>query len=174
MRMTDASWLFRFVANVLALRPMLARPDRHLRVESGLLSGIDFAAEDSATTMVVQVLAAVLEFQRSMISENTHEGMAAVVASGKTLGRLAALGADQAAALDPTPALDVPGLFAEQLHDTEHQTVRQALAAGRGIRRGQGYSVRGTAPLSVHQAALDLSAGAMRQVSEVCSPRRRR
>ncbi|WP_425570549.1 recombinase family protein [Nonomuraea rosea] len=37
--------------------------------------------------MMVSVLAAVLEFQRDMISENTREGVAAAKASGKTLGR---------------------------------------------------------------------------------------
>ena len=37
--------------------------------------------------MMVSVLAAVLEFQRDMISENTREGVAAAQAAGKTLGR---------------------------------------------------------------------------------------
>ena len=43
------------------------------------------------------MLAGVLEFQRDMISENTKEGVAAAAASGKTLGRPAALGEDEAA-----------------------------------------------------------------------------
>ncbi|WP_030221598.1 hypothetical protein [Streptomyces bikiniensis] len=37
--------------------------------------------------------------------------------------------------------------------------MRETFAAGRTVRRGQGYSVRVMAPLSVHQAALDLCAG---------------
>jgi putative DNA-invertase from lambdoid prophage Rac len=64
-------------------------------VENGLLSGIDLAADDPGTTMVVNVLASVLQFQRDMISENTREGVAAAAAAGKVLGRPAALDDDQ-------------------------------------------------------------------------------
>ncbi|MEU8741892.1 recombinase family protein [Streptomyces halstedii] len=224
IRIADAARLFRSVADVLALRPALARRGLHLRVENGLLSGIDLAAEDSATTMVVQVLAAVLEFQRSMISENTREGVAAAEAAGKTLGRPAALdagevvelveayregaavkalarqygidprtvrrvlddagarevpddlsslldgdgqgdGADDGpvVAADPVAVVDVPGLVAEHLVDVADDAVRQALAAGQTIRRGQGYSVRVTAPVSVHAAMVEHSAAALMQ-----------
>ncbi|WP_245001772.1 recombinase family protein [Streptomyces alfalfae] len=97
IRIADAARLFRSVADVLALRPVLARRGLHLRVQSGLLSGIDLAAEDSGTTMVVNVLASVLQFQRELISENTVEGVAAAAAAGKTLGRPSALSEDQAA-----------------------------------------------------------------------------
>jgi len=219
IRIADAARLFRSVGDIIALRPKLIGRGLHLRVESGLLSGIDLASDDPGTKMMVSVLAAVLEFQRDMISENTREGVAAAAASGKTLGRPTALredqattvveaygngasvkglarqygvsprtirrvlddaGArelpdldehedgdlsgedvveDQAVVLDPPLTLDVPGLLAEQLHGTEHQAVREALAAGQTIRRGQGYSVRVTAPLTVHQAVLDLCAG---------------
>lgn len=223
IRIADAARLFRSVADVLALRPALARRGLHLRVENGLLSGIDLAAEDSATTMVVQVLAAVLEFQRSMISENTREGVAAAEAAGKTLGRPAALDAGEVVELveayregaavkalarqygvdprtvrrvlddagarevpddlvvpgeeattpaggpdggreqaaDPVVAVDVPGLVAEHLVDVADEPVRQALAAGQTIRRGQGYSVRVTAPVSVHVAMVEHSATAL-------------
>ncbi|QFY14450.1 hypothetical protein GBF35_23945 [Nonomuraea phyllanthi] len=85
----DATRLFRSVADVLALRPVLIRRGLHLRVESGLLSGMDLAS-DPGTKMMVSVLAVVLEFQRDMISENTREGVAAAEAAGKTLGRPAA------------------------------------------------------------------------------------
>ncbi|WP_236655477.1 recombinase family protein [Streptacidiphilus carbonis] len=50
--------------------------------------------------------------------------------------------------------LDVPGLLAEHLQSTEDASVRGALRGGRVIRRGQGYSMRVTAPLAFHQAAL--------------------
>ncbi|MGW2681329.1 recombinase family protein [Streptomyces sp. NPDC001436] len=91
IRIADAARLFRSVADILALRPVLIRRGLHLRVESGLLSGIDLASDDPGTKMMVNVLAAVLEFQRDMISENTREGVAAAEASGKTLGRPTAL-----------------------------------------------------------------------------------
>ncbi|MBE1603261.1 hypothetical protein [Actinopolymorpha pittospori] len=50
--------------------------------------------------------------------------------------------------------LDVPGLLAEHLQNAPDDAVRDALGAGWVIRRGQGYSLRLTAPLTVHQAAL--------------------
>lgn len=223
IRVADAARLFRSVADVLALRPVLARRGLHLRVQSGLLSGIDLAAEDSGTTMVVNVLAAVLQFQRELISENTVEGVAAAAAAGKVLGRPSALDEEQAAAVvkahfkgaavkalarehgtspktirrvldaadarkvpddlgqlldddadsvaedqeqqadtDPVVSIDVPGLVAEHLANAD-DAVRQALESGQTIRRGQGYSVRVAAPLSVHVAMIEQSAAALMQ-----------
>ncbi len=60
IRIADAARLFRSVADILALRPVLIRRGLHLRVESGLLSGIDLAADDPGTKMMVNVLASVL------------------------------------------------------------------------------------------------------------------
>ncbi|MFZ3475447.1 recombinase family protein [Streptomyces sp. 2.9] len=223
IRIADAARLFRSVADVIALRPVLIRRGLHLKVESGLLSGIDLAADDPGTKMVVSVLAAVLEFQRDMISENTKEGVAAAAAAGKTLGRPAALDAGELVELveayregaavkalareydispktvrrvldsagardipddlldgdgqdhdaddrqehavdaDPSVVVDVPGLVAEALADVANGAVRIALADGQTIRRGQGYSVRVTAPLSVHRVMIEESATALMQ-----------
>ncbi|NEA90174.1 recombinase family protein, partial [Streptomyces sp. SID14436] len=44
IRIADAARLFRSVADIIALRPVLIRRGLHLRVESGLLSGIDLAS----------------------------------------------------------------------------------------------------------------------------------
>lgn len=212
------------MADIIALRPVLIRRGLHLRVESGLLSGIDLASDDPGTKMMVSVLAAVLEFQRDMISENTKEGVAAAAAAGKTLGRPAALdegevvelveafgegaavkalarqygiapktvrrvldaagarkvpndlselldGDDQddvddrqeQAAADPVVVVDVPGLVAEHLADVADAGVRQALDGGQTIRRGQGYSVRVTAPLSMHVAMIEQSSTGLMQ-----------
>ncbi|MFF7369822.1 recombinase family protein [Streptomyces tricolor] len=204
IRIADAARLFRSVADILALRPVLIRRGLHLRVESGLLSGIDLASDDPGTKMMVNVLAAVLEFQRDMISENTREGVAAAEAAGKTLGRPAALDPDQAAKVveafgegtavkalarqhqvdpktirrvldaagarelpeqldvppdpDPVITLDLPGLLADHLLVGGNETVRTALASGRTIRRGQGHSLRITAPLELHRTALQHAA----------------
>ncbi|WP_165977892.1 recombinase family protein [Nonomuraea diastatica] len=214
IRIADAARLFRSVADILALRPVLIRRGLHLRVESGLLSGIDLASDDPGTKMMVSVLAAVLEFQRDMISENTREGVAAAEASGKTLGRPTALDTGESAEVvksyrsgtaikalarryrvapktirrildnararelpgqhdtpppargpdhalappDPEVTLDLPGLLADHLNASGDDAVRRALAAGRTIRRGQGHSVRLTAPLALHRAALLQSA----------------
>lgn len=59
------------------------------------------------------------------------------------------------AAADPVVSIDVPGLLSEHLQNSKDAAVRAALRDGRTIRRGQGYSLRVAAPLSVHQAALD-------------------
>jgi putative DNA-invertase from lambdoid prophage Rac len=214
IRIADAARLFRSVADILALRPVLIRRGLHLRVESGLLSGIDLASDDPGTKMMVSVLAAVLEFQRDMISENTREGVAAAEASGKTLGRPTALDSEQTVAivaayregaavkalarqhqvapktirrvldaararelpnqLDTPPAvpgqdhhlpapdqlvaLDLPGLLADRLRILGDEAVRHAIDSGRTIRRGQGHTLRVTAPLALHRAALEQSA----------------
>jgi DNA invertase Pin-like site-specific DNA recombinase len=209
IRVADAARLFRSTKDVIQIREVLQRRGLHLHIATGAWSGFDLAAEDPRTKLFVTMLAGVLEFQRDMISENTKEGVAAAAASGKALGRPAALTADQAGktveayrtgatvkglarkhgvspktirraldaagardlpellgdAVGPEPALrmpeagrsmvlDVPGLLAEHLQSSGDTTVREALSGGRTVRRGQGYSVRVTAPLASHQAAL--------------------
>ncbi|MEU9348972.1 helix-turn-helix domain-containing protein [Streptomyces sp. NPDC048278] len=64
-------------------------------------------------------------------------------------------GRDQEADADAVVVVDVPGLVAESLVDVADGAVRQALDAGQTIRRGQGYSVRVTAPLSLHLAMVE-------------------
>ncbi|MFJ6141406.1 hypothetical protein [Kitasatospora sp. NPDC092286] len=59
---------------------------------------------------------------------------------------------------NPAVALDLPGLLADHLRAAGDEAVRQALASGRTIRRGQGHSLRITAPLELHRAALQQSA----------------
>ena len=56
--------------------------------------------------------------------------------------------------VDQAVAVDVPGLLAERLRNAPDTAIRDALHHGRTIRRGQGYSVRVTAPLTVHRAML--------------------
>jgi hypothetical protein len=70
---------------------------------------------------------------------------------------------DQATVADPLVVVDVPGLVAENLVDVADGAVRQALGAGQTIRRGQGYLVRVTAPVSVHAAMIEHSATALMQ-----------
>lgn len=61
-------------------------------------------------------------------------------------------------ASEPTVTVNVPGLVAEHLHASPDTAVREAVRDGETIRRGQGYSVRVTAPLSVHQAMAEETA----------------
>ncbi|MEU8882783.1 hypothetical protein [Streptomyces hydrogenans] len=58
--------------------------------------------------------------------------------------------------------VDVPGLAAEHLQTAPQDVaIRYSLAAGQSVRRGQGYSVRATAPADVHQAIINASADLM-------------
>lgn len=116
--------------------------------------------------MMANVLASVLEFQRDMISENTRQGVAAPEASGKTLGRPTAL--DDGKAADVVTAYSqgtavktlarehhvAPRTIRRVLDAAGDDTIQHALATGRTIRRGQGRTVRLTAPLELHNAAL--------------------
>ncbi|MFJ2868230.1 hypothetical protein [Kitasatospora sp. NPDC087314] len=54
--------------------------------------------------------------------------------------------------------LDLPGLLADHLLARGDETIRTALAYGRTIRRGQGHSLRITAPLELHRTALQQAA----------------
>jgi putative DNA-invertase from lambdoid prophage Rac len=63
-------------------------------------------------------------------------------------------GQEQVPKTEQPHAIDVPGLLAEYLKATKAVEIREALRGGRTIRRGQGYSVRVTAPLALHQATL--------------------
>ncbi|SDI43359.1 Resolvase, N terminal domain [Sinosporangium album] len=119
---------------------MLIRRGLHLRVESGLLSGIDLAADDPGTKMMVNVLASVLEFQRDMISENTRQGVAAAEASGKTLGRPTALAPDKAAEIVTAYSEGAAVKALAREHHVAPKTIRL------------------TVPLELHHAALQQSA----------------
>lgn len=70
---------------------------------------------------------------------------------------------DQDSGADPVVVVDVPGLVTEHLVDTADDAVRQALADGQTIRRGQGYLVRVSAPVSVHTAMIEQSSAALMQ-----------
>lgn len=108
---------------------MLIRRGLHLRVESGLLSGIDLAADDPGTKMMVNVLASVLEFQRDMISENTRQGVAAAEASGKALGRPTALAPDKAAEVVAAYSQGAAVKALARQHHVVPKTIRRVLDA---------------------------------------------
>ncbi|MET8297573.1 MULTISPECIES: hypothetical protein [unclassified Streptomyces] len=71
---------------------------------------------------------------------------------------LPAPAAEQQPEPDPVITLDLPGLLADHLLADGDETVRTALASGRTIRRGQGHSLRITAPLELHRTALQQAA----------------
>ncbi|MBV9160264.1 MAG: recombinase family protein [Pseudonocardiales bacterium] len=80
--------LCRDLADILAVRTWCQDHDVKLHVLSGALSGItDLAATDATTTMLVNVLISVGQFQRDLQNELTREGLAAAWAKGTTSGR---------------------------------------------------------------------------------------
>lgn len=129
IRVADAARLFRSTKDVIQTREVLQRRGLHLHIATGAWSGFDLAADDPQTKLFVTMLAGVLEFQRDMISENTKEGVAAAAATGKTLGRPAALTADKATeAVDAYRAGAAVKSLARQ-YGVSPKTIRRALDA---------------------------------------------
>jgi DNA invertase Pin-like site-specific DNA recombinase len=82
--------LCRDLADILAVRGWCQQHQVTLRVLSGALSGItDLAASDATTTMLVNVLVSVGQFQRDLQNELTRSGLAAARAGGSISGRRA-------------------------------------------------------------------------------------
>jgi putative DNA-invertase from lambdoid prophage Rac len=80
--------LCRDLADILAVRDWCRAHEVKLRVLSGALSGIvDLAATDATTTMLVNVLVSVGQFQRDLQNELTRDGLAAAWAAGARSGR---------------------------------------------------------------------------------------
>lgn len=80
--------LCRDLADILAVRDWCRTHEVKLRVLSGALSGIvDLAATDATTTMLVNVLVSVGQFQRDLQNELTRDGLAAAWAAGAKSGR---------------------------------------------------------------------------------------
>lgn len=80
--------LCRDLADILTVRNWCQDHHVRLRVLSGALSSVtDLASCDAATTMLVNVLVSVGQFQRDLQNELTRNGLAAARAAGKTLGR---------------------------------------------------------------------------------------
>jgi DNA invertase Pin-like site-specific DNA recombinase len=80
--------LCRDLADILAVRDWCRQRKVKLRVLSGALSNIvDLAATDATTTMLVNVIVSVGQFQRDLQNELTRQGLAAAWAAGKTSGR---------------------------------------------------------------------------------------
>lgn len=80
--------LCRDLADILAVRGWCQQHGVKLRVLSGPLSTItDLAATDATTTMLVNIVVSVGQFQRDLQNELTREGLAAAWAQGARSGR---------------------------------------------------------------------------------------
>ncbi|CAJ4494942.1 recombinase family protein [Burkholderia pseudomallei] len=69
--------------------------ERGIRVHCLALGGVDLTS--AAGRMTMQVLNAVAEFERDLLIERTHAGIARAKAEGKTMGRPSALSNEQRA-----------------------------------------------------------------------------
>jgi putative DNA-invertase from lambdoid prophage Rac len=80
--------LCRDLADILAVRDWCQKHEVKLRVLSGALSNVtDLAATDATTTMLVNIVVSVGQFQRDLQNELTRQGLAAAWAAGSTSGR---------------------------------------------------------------------------------------
>jgi DNA invertase Pin-like site-specific DNA recombinase len=80
--------LCRDLSDILAVREWCRSRGVRLQVLSGALAGFrDLAADDATTSLVVNVLVSVGQFQRDLQNELTREGVAAARAAGRRGGR---------------------------------------------------------------------------------------
>ena len=98
-----------------------------VRVHCLALGGVDLTS--SASTMTMNVLNAVAQFERDLLIERTQSGLKRAKAEGKTLGRPATLGEQQKPAVrDGLAAGEGVSALARKL-GTSRQTVMRARAA---------------------------------------------
>ncbi|MGV9679129.1 recombinase family protein [Nocardia sp. NPDC003482] len=122
--------LCRDLADILAVRDWCQQHGVQLRVLSGALSGItDLAATDATTTMLVNVLISVGQFQRDLQNELTREGLAAAWAQGAKSGRrpqVAAIGATEQVRQEFRDGASIAALA--RRHHVSRVAIRTALA----------------------------------------------
>lgn len=103
----------------LALQDMVAASG--IRVHCLALGGVDLTS--AAGTMTMQVISAVAEFEKDLLIERTHSGLARARAAGKRFGRPPALNQEQRqAALEHLKAGDSISAVAREF-GTSRQTI---------------------------------------------------
>jgi transposase-like protein len=122
--------LCRDLADILAVRAWCQQHQVKLRVLSGALSNLtDLAATDATTTMLVNVLVSVGQFQRDLQNELTRDGLAAAWAQGAVSGRrprLAQLGAVDSVRQAYRDGASIAALARE--HQVSRGAIRTAIA----------------------------------------------
>lgn len=92
-----------------------------IKVHCLALGGVDLTS--AAGKMTMQVLAAVAEFERDLLIERTHSGIARAKAEGKTFGRPSALTASQQAEAARRLAQGASVSELAKDYDTSRQTI---------------------------------------------------
>jgi len=101
-----------------------------IRVHCLALGGVDLTSP--AGKMTMQVISAVAEFERDLLLERTHAGIARAKASGKRFGRPPALNDDQKRmAVEQLNAGVSVSAVAREFNTTRQTILRVKLAAGR-------------------------------------------
>lgn len=122
--------LCRDLADILAVREWCRQHAVKQRVLSGALSSItDLAATDATTTMLVNVVVSVGQFQRDLQNELTREGLAAAWVGGAKSGRrpqVAALGATEQVRDDYRDGVSIAALA--RRHRVSRVAIRTAVA----------------------------------------------
>lgn len=133
--------LCRDLDDILNVRKWCQDKGVKLRVLSGALSGIvDLAATDSTTTMLVNVVVSVGQFQRDLQRELTIEGVAAARAQGRKGGRRPAVKDVEAVRKDfQEEALSIAALARK--HGVSRGAVRTALEGLMPGRSAEGTTV---------------------------------
>lgn len=102
---------------------------RGVRVEF-VKEGLTFTGEDSAmSNLLLTMLGAVAEFERSLIRERQLEGVAIAKKAGKYKGRKPSLDAEKVAEVKEKAALGIPKAVLAREYGVSRQTLYAALAA---------------------------------------------
>lgn len=166
--------LCRDLADILTVRAWCQRHQVKLRALSGLLSIItDLSATDATTTMLVNILVSVGQFQRDLQNELTREGLAAAWAAGATSGRrprLVQLGVREKVRQAYRDGASIARLAGE--HQVSRGAVRTAIAdlMPNQPERHAPVAVTEPAPLAVEIPGK--VAGFLRELAELGAPAR--
>lgn len=92
-----------------------------IRVHCLALGGVDLTS--AAGKMTMQVISAVAEFERDLLLERTHSGIARARASGKRLGRPSALNGEQQQAVNALLKKGMSVSMVARKFNTSRQTI---------------------------------------------------
>lgn len=120
----------RLARNVDDLRKIVKElTGRGVRIEF-VKEGLTFTGEDSAmSNLLLTMLGAVAEFERSLIRERQLEGIAIAKKAGKYKGRKPSLDAERVAEIREKAALGIPKAVLAREYGVSRQTLYSALAS---------------------------------------------
>lgn len=102
-----------------------------VRVHCLALGGLDLTS--AAGKMTMGVIAAVAEFERDLLVERTHAGLARAKAEGKAIGRPSSLNAQQVQEVRTRLAAGAPIATLARDFDTSRQTIMRIRDAGAAL-----------------------------------------